>query len=175
MQTILGSILCLGLLSSVSQAANLETVPFVDLSKFVGTWYQIARNPLFFEGNCSCSRQVLAPLADGTVSVYNSCNEGSVNGPLREIRGTAMDVDPSAHAKLVVDFGLPQKGDYWIIGLGTDYQFAIVSDPSEKSLYILSKTPTLDPAVFQTAMEMAKAKIDTSHLIITEQQGCTYP
>jgi apolipoprotein D and lipocalin family protein len=154
----------------------LETVPFVDVSRYLGTWYQIARNPLFFEQGCVCSRQVLSgPNKAGQVDVYNSCNINSPDGILREIRGTATNEDSTSNAKFKVDFNLPNKGDYWIIGLEENYQFAVVSDPSRKSLYILSKTPTLDPALYQQALDQVKDKIDTSMLLTTMQSGCTYP
>lgn len=161
--------------ANAKQSQELQTVDYVDVSKYLGTWYQIARNPLFFEGNCACSRQVLSTTSDSKIQVYNSCNDVTVTGPLREISGFATNEDPMSNSKFKVDFGLPKKGDYWIIGLGTNYEYAVVSDPSRRSLYILSKTPTLDPILFNEALAKASSQLDTSKLIMTIQQQCQYP
>ncbi len=154
---------------------GMKTVSYVDVGRYLGTWYQIARKPLFFEGDCACARQILAPLADGTVSVYNSCNEKTPSGPLQVIRGTATDEDTTTNAKFLIDFNLPNKGQYWVIGLAADYSYAVVSDPTAKSLYIVSKTPTLPEASFNEAVAIAKQQVDVSDLVVTNQQGCTYP
>jgi len=153
--------------------AQLRTVPYVEVERYLGTWYQIARNPLIFEGNCICSRQVLS-LGQGRVDVYNSCNEPTT-GALREIRGFATNNDPSSNAQFTVDFGLPQTGQYWIIGLDVDYRFAVVSDPSLRSLYILSKTPALAPELYEEAVALAAEQMDVSKLQLTPQAGCAYP
>lgn len=163
------------LLFSASAWAQLSTVPYVDLNKYVGTWYQIARNPIFFENGCVCSRQVLTPLASGQVQVYNSCNLMSPDGPLRDISGLATNQDPVTNAKFKVDFNLPKKGDYWVIGLDAQYRYAVVSEPSMAALYILSKTPTLDAVLYQEALQKASDQVDISKLSITPQSGCVYP
>ncbi len=154
---------------------ELETVPYVNLGRYVGTWYQIARNPIFFETGCVCSRQVLTPQENGTVSVYNTCNDRTPAGELKEIRGTAEVADPVSNAKLIVDFNLPFKGDYWIIGLDRDYTWAVVSDPKRQVLYVLSKTPTLAEEDYSKAVQSVSKKIDTTKLTKTLQQGCSYP
>jgi len=161
--------------SFLASAKDLETVPFVDVTKYVGTWYQIARNPLIFEGNCFCSRQILGLTDNGRASVYNSCNEGSVQGPVREIRGFASVDDPVSNAKFTVDFNLPHKGTYWIIGLDQEYRYAVVSDARQKSLYILSRTPILDPTLLDQALAEAAQKLDATRPTMTVQNGCTYP
>lgn len=160
---------------TTSQAYALDPVDFVDVNKYTGTWYQIARNPLFFEAGCVCSQQKLSLNSDGTVAVYNSCNDGSPTGALREISGVAISQDPVSNARFTVDFGLPHKGEYWVIGLVADYQYAVVSDPSKKSLYILSKSPVLDPALYKEAVDLASKQVDVTQLQMTLQTGCTYP
>jgi apolipoprotein D and lipocalin family protein len=74
-----------------------------------------------------------------------------------------------------VDFNLPHTGQCWIIGVDSQYRYAVVSDPSKQSLYVLSKTPTLEPALYAEAVATAALQLDTSKLILTEQMGCTYP
>lgn len=155
--------------------AELITVSYVDVPRYLGSWYQIARNPLTFEGDCACSRQVLSPGEEGKINVYNSCNDKTIDGPIREIRGFATSDDPVSNAKLTVDFNLPFKGKYWIIGLDHDYRYAVVSDPSKASLYILSKTPTLHAELYQKALDEAALQVDTDKLVKTQQVGCSYP
>lgn len=155
--------------------AQLKTVPYVDVQQYLGTWYQIARNTLPFEAGCVCSRQVLSLLESGKVGVFNSCNKNTVDGPLMTISGEAENVDTTSNAKFLVDFKLPQKGDYWIIGLDDQYRYAVVSDPSMRSLYILSKTPQLKEYLYNEAVAKAQEQVDTSKLEITLQTDCTYP
>lgn len=168
-------LICAFLVAGFSQKsfAQLRTVPYVEVDRYLGTWYQIARNPLIFEGNCICSRQVLSLVTD-RVDVYNSCNEPTT-GELREIRGFATNNDANTNAQFTVDFGLPRKGQYWIIGLDHDYRYAVVSDPSKLSLYILSKTPTLDQELYEEAVAIAAEQLDVSRLVMTPQMGCAYP
>ncbi len=167
----------LSILSPLDTFANgeLETVPYVEVSRYLGNWYQIARNPLPFENGCVCSRQQLTLREDGKVGVYNSCNLGSAGGALSEIRGVAINDEPSSNAKFTVDFGLPNLGKYWVIGLDPEYRYAVVSEPSRRALYILSKTPELAPELYEAALGSAARQIDTSKLSPTSQQGCSYP
>lgn len=134
----------LGSISAVSASAPLgsnppplQTVPFVDVQRYLGTWFQISRVILPFEGDCACAQQT--------------------------------------NSKFTVDFGIPQKGQYWIVALGTNYEYAVVSDPDRKSLYVLSKTPELDPVMYQEALNKASSQLDTGGLVPTSQKGCSYP
>ncbi|MBC7428847.1 MAG: lipocalin family protein [Bacteriovorax sp.] len=176
--SLLGISILMNLISpmaSASSRGDLVTVSYVDVGRYLGSWYQVARNPLIFEGNCVCARQVLRPGKPGQIDVYNSCNEGSPAGELREIRGYAVSNDPISNSKLTVDFNLPHKGQYWIIALDHDYRYAVVSDPSRLSLYILSKTPTLPEDLYRAALNDAALQMDISKLIKPTQVGCTYP
>ena len=146
----------------------------VDASRYMGVWYQIARNPVIFEKNCVCSRQSLELRTDGTIGVFNSCNTSDVNGRLQTIEGTATP-DDSSNAKLTVDFGLPWKGEYWIVGLGASYEYAVVTDSKANSLYVLSRTPILSDELYNEAVAGAQAQLDTSKLQKTLQEGCSYP
>lgn len=159
-------------------AANsdeLKTVDYVDLSLYAGTWYQIARKPVIFETGCVCSRQVLSPGSSGKINVLNTCNIFSPTGQVASIKGEAYSVDAKTNAKLKVDFGLPNKGDYWIIGLAKDYSWAVVTDPGNVSLYILSKTPDISAQNYQDALDSAAIQRDISVLERTLQNGCSYP
>ncbi len=167
--------LCIGNVPSVSHAfARIQTVPHVELDRYVGTWYDISSNPILFQPSCACERQVLTPTADGKVSVFNSCNDPTAKDPLSEIRGTAEAVDPT-DSKLAVDFGFPWKGDYWIIALDPEYRYAVVTDRFGYSLYILSKTPELDESLYNEALHSAATQVNVSNLKFSDQTGCVYP
>lgn len=162
---------------STTVLADLVTVQYVDLNKYVGDWYQIANIPQAFEGGkCACARQRLTPADSGTVRVYNSCNTKTPSGKLRDIEGLAYNDDPKTNSKFTVDFNLPWKGTYWIIGLDAQYRYAVVSDAKEGSLYILSKAPTMTVKLYKQAVAIAAHQgLDTSKLVITEHRGCSYP
>jgi apolipoprotein D and lipocalin family protein len=122
-------------------------VPSVELSRYLGKWYEIAHYPTFFQAGCASSIAEYSLNADGTVGVFNSClaGDGSV---VETIQGTARVIDPVTNAKLVVTFPVaPFPGPYWIIDLGENYEYAVVGDPTRVSLFILSRTPTLEQGV----------------------------
>jgi apolipoprotein D and lipocalin family protein len=175
MSKMLFSMIALLLPFTMVQAEeNLQTVPYVDLSAYAGTWYQVAGIPQPFDKDCVCNRQVLTAQDDGTVGVRNTCNLKAPGGPLLSISGTATVVDTTTNAQLKVDFGMPEPGDYWIIALDREYRYAVVSEPSKKALFILSRTPVLETALYERAIDQAAAQVDTSALKITEQKNCSY-
>ena len=165
----------LGIMASVA-TAQIQTVPVVDGARFVGTWYRIASNPIIVEPACACARQVLTPAPGGDVEVYNSCNKKVVSGPLVEIRGVAKS-DGGSSSKLKVYFnGIPWGGQYWILAVADDYSWAVVSDGKGRSLYIMSKAPTLSDALYAKAVAAAQAQgVSTKKLERQVQQGCSYP
>lgn len=163
---------------SLGQVSDLQTVSYVDLSQYAGRWYQISRNPLPFEPlDCACAQQTLLPTNDGRISVHNSCNIETPQGPFSDIRGFATVADPVSNAKFTVDLGLPKLGNYWIIDLASDYKWAVVSDPTRASLYILSKTPEMSEVDYFTVLMSVVAinNVDISKLRITSQVNCKYP
>lgn len=92
-------------------AQALETVPYVDLNKYAGRWYQQARNYRIFEPlGCACAQQTLTLNPNGCVDVYNSCNWFNNKGALAEIRGQAYNANTKTNGHLVVDFGKGRMG-----------------------------------------------------------------
>jgi apolipoprotein D and lipocalin family protein len=123
----------------------LETVSYVDIDRYAGKWYEIAKYPVVFENGCVDVTAEYTVLEDGTVRVVNTC--GSTDGSSREIIGSATVTDPSTNAKLSVSFFGPLFGaPYWIIELDEEYRYAVVGDPSREFLWILSRAPSLDDA-----------------------------
>ena len=145
----------------------LEVVPHVDLEKYLGKWYEIAHLPAKFQEGCSETTATYTLLKDGNVSVLNTCKR---NGKVKTAKGKAKVVDKATGAKLKVTFFWPFYGDYWIIKLGDNYEYAVVGTPNLKYLWILSRTPRIDDKLFSELVEFAKSKgFDTSRLIVTSQ------
>jgi apolipoprotein D and lipocalin family protein len=147
----------------------LAVVPSVDLGKYVGRWYEIARLPNRFEKKCVSSVTATYTLRpDGNIDVLNECKKAS--GELKKAKGKAKVVDKESNAKLKVTFFWPFYGDYWILDLGANYEYAVVGDESRKYLWILSRTPQIDEALYQKLLaKMANEGFDTSRIIKTPQ------
>ncbi|MBL7555059.1 MAG: lipocalin family protein [Bdellovibrionaceae bacterium] len=169
------SVLLISILMSsftVFAKSNIKTLESVEISKFLGTWYRISSNPVIFEPRCKCARQIISAQPNGVVSVHNSCVKDDKSGKLLEIKGTASALDSSA-SKLAVDFGLPWKGSYWIIGFDPLNGYAVVSDKWGYSLYIMSRNPDMDKNLYSHAVNVAKrAGVKTNRLRIQDNSTC---
>jgi apolipoprotein D and lipocalin family protein len=149
----------------------LETVDHVDLTRYLGKWFEIARLPLIWENKCASNvTATYTPLPDGKIGVLNSCRKSY--GKITQSRGTAKIASKkdSSNSKLKVTFFWPFSGDYWILDLDPDYQWSLVGNPSRKNLWILSRTPGLDSETID--MLLAKGEslgFDISKIIMTKQ------
>ena len=129
------------------------TVKYVDLKKYVGLWYEVAKIPNSFQDQCIRGTTAKYFLKDdGEIKVINSCIDE--NGEVDDADGIARIVDTKTNAKLEVSFvsflgWRPFWGDYWIIGLDENYQWAIVGTPNRKYGWVLSRTPKLDDATME--------------------------
>jgi len=154
--------------AAVSQ--TLQTVPFVDLNKYAGKWYEIASFPQRFQKGCNCTTATYTLSDKGFVVVENRCNKDSVTGKISYIKGKAFVVKNSGNAKLKVQFFWPFRAKYWIIDLADDYSYAVVSHPNKKYLWILSRTATLDQSIYNGILNRLKEKgFDLSLLKATKQ------
>jgi apolipoprotein D and lipocalin family protein len=140
----------LALWSCAAHAPALPVVPQVDLPRYMGLWYEIASYPTWFQKGCTGSTATYRLEPDGTVDVLNQCRK---SGRLESAHGTAWAPDPGVPAKLKVRFFWPFSGDYWIIDLGPEYEYAVVGHPSREYLWILSRTPTMDPTVYARILD----------------------
>jgi len=146
---------------------TLEVVPKVELKRYLGKWHEIAHLPFRFEDGCTDITATYGLSEDGSVSVLNECLR---DGKLRQSKGKAKVVDKNTGAKLKVTFFWPFYGDYWVISLGKDYEYAVVGTPNRKYLWILNRTPQMDDNLFSQLTEFVKSKgfninnlIKTSH------------
>jgi apolipoprotein D and lipocalin family protein len=138
-----------------SSTSPLTAVDNVDLRRYAGKWYEIARYPNRFQRKCQSDTTAIYTLrSDGKVQVVNACREK--NAKVNTARGTAKVVDKKTNAKLKVTFFWPFYGDYWVIGLSPDYQYAIVGEPSRKYLWILSPTPSMEETTYQEVLRLVE-------------------
>jgi apolipoprotein D and lipocalin family protein len=130
-------------------------VPHVELEKYLGKWYEIAHLPARFQEGCSDTTATYTLSKDGSISVLNECTR---NGKVKQAKGKAKVVDKNTGAKLKVTFFWPFYGDYWIIKLGNDYEYAVVGTPNRKYLWILNRTPKMDDNLYSQITKFAKSK-----------------
>ena len=147
----------------------LTTVSSVDLKKYVGKWYEIARYPNRFERKClSDVTATYSALPDGKIRVVNACKDK--DGKVTEANGRAKVVDSKTNAKLKVTFFWPFYGDYWIVDLASDYSYAVVSEPKRQYLWILARESRMEPATYERILEKIRALgLDPAKLIKTPQ------
>jgi len=160
----------LGLALSVAAQTPVASVASVDLARYAGTWYEVAAFPMFFQRQCigdTTAHYALTPKGD--VAVTNRCR---TEKGFDEAQGRATVVEGSANARLKVSFFWPFSADYWVIGLDGDYRWAVVGHPSRKYLWLLSRTPQLEPALLDAALAAARTQgYDLSPLRYTVQGG----
>ncbi len=134
---------------ATAKEPELTVVDSVELDRYVGTWYEIASYPAWFQRDCTSVTAVYSLRDDGLIKVVNSCRKGSLDGKLKQTTGRAKVVDTDTNAKLKVSFFGPFWGKYWIIDLDPDYQWAVVGEPKRKYLWILSRTRSMDEETYE--------------------------
>ena len=138
----------------VREEPPLQVVSRVDINKYLGRWYEIARYPNWFQKNCYAVTADYELAEDGfSIKVINRCRNRHLNGEMREALGKAHIVDTSTNAKLKVTFHWPFYGNYWIIDLGNDYEYSVVSEPKRQYLWILSRKPTMGALKYNRLVE----------------------
>lgn len=166
---------------SSAEAGDIESIPQVDVQKYLGTWYEMATIPSLFQAYCVGGvRAQYALNDDGSIEVNNSCYDEE--GVRQDIVGTAIVPDPAKNARLAVTFFVEPKEDaepnYWIMSLTEDYSLAVVGEPKRKYGWILSREPaisqkTLDEAVKVLAdngYDLAEFELTDQTVYLTETQ-----
>ena len=143
--------------------APVRTIASLDVPRYMGTWYEIAKYPNWFQKKCVSSTSATYSLqADGQVQVLNRCK--TANGEWSEALGQARQIGRANSPRLQVRFApawlsfLPMVwGNYWIIDLDPQYQWVVVSEPSREYLWVLSRTPELPAATYQSLLDKLAA------------------
>ncbi|WP_109439939.1 lipocalin family protein [Acinetobacter haemolyticus] len=172
---------CLALFSSFafaqSEVSKNQAVERIDIQQYAGKWYEIAHFPMFFQRNCmgdTTAEYKLNP--DNTVNVVNRCR--NKQNQIDQAEGVAY-AQNEGKSKLKVSF-LPKglrwvpftKGDYWVLRVDPNYQVALVGGPSQKYLWILSRTPTLDEQIYNDYVQTARQYgYDVSQLVKTSHKS----
>lgn len=157
------------------EAAPLATIAAVDLSRYMGRWYEIARFENWFQKKCvsdTSAEYSLKP--DGRVEVINRCRQD--NGELSEAVGEARQLGGATSPRLEVRFApawlsfIPAVwGDYWIIDLDPGYELVAVSEPKREYLWVLARSPQVSPEAYAALLQRLRDKgFDTGKLIKAE-------
>ncbi|OTG66795.1 hypothetical protein B9T28_04555 [Acinetobacter silvestris] len=171
---LISSFMCMQLAYAENQ--TLPTVERVELDKYLGVWYEIARKPMYFQNQCA--RDVTARYTvnvNGNIAIDNRCYDE--RGVLQQALGEAFVVNEPFNSKLKVGF-LPEairwvpiiRGDYWILKLDENYQMALVGEPRRKYLWLLSRVPHPDKLIVNEYLHYAQTLgFDLKDIIRTEQ------
>jgi apolipoprotein D and lipocalin family protein len=168
---LLAAALLASILNTSATGAEMppvHSVSQIDLSRYVGKWYEIAAFPMFFQRNCiadTTAEYTLPP--DGELRVDNRCRTET---GFDQAIGRAWPADAGEPGQLKVSFFWPFRSDYWVIGLDPDYRWAVVGNPNRKYLWILSRTPQLPDADLERARQAAAGQgYDLEQLKTTRQ------
>ena len=152
-----------------SKNPPLQTVQKVELDKYLGTWYEIARYEDFFEKDCKNVKANYSLREDKKIKVINKCTKIQTNEK-KEAMGRAYATNET-NTKLKVSFFRPFYGDYWVLMLDKNYDYVVVGTPSREYLWILSRTSKLDEEIKnQILQKLPNLGFDTSKLIWTIQE-----
>lgn len=154
----------LGISAFAQTTSELKTVQNVDLKRYSGKWFEIARYENKFQKKCVGNTTATYTIkADNNIEVLNECLEK--NGKTDKAKGKAKIVDKTTNAKLEVRFAPAALsflsavwGDYWIIDLDADYKYAAVGDPKREYFWILSREPVMSDATYQAILRRAESK-----------------
>ena len=147
-------------------------VSTVDLNRYMGMWYEIARLPNFFERKLKCTSANYTLRGDGKITVLNKGNYLTDPEKSTSSQGIAWVPDKNSPAKLKVQFFWPFSGDYWIMDLDKDYRYVLVGDPSLKYLWILSREKKMDETTYEMLLKKAIENGYDLKSIIRVEQDC---
>ena len=150
--------------AAAAELPPVKTIASLDVPRYMGTWYEIAKFPNRFQAKCTANtRASYLAQADGSVQVLNSCV--TADGSTIDALGLAKQVGSATSPKLQVRFApawlswLPMVwGDYWVIDLDADYQLAAVSDAKREYLWVLSRAPQVNAKSYDALLGRLKAQ-----------------
>jgi apolipoprotein D and lipocalin family protein len=129
-----------------------ETAAYVDLYRYLGDWYDLGHYPAWFQRNSYGTMAHYSLDTDGSIKVVNTSYKGP-DGPLKTATAKAWVADKTSNAKLKVQFYWPFSGDYWILEVDPDYQWAIVGHPAREYLWLLSREPFISTRLLDSLLE----------------------
>ncbi|MDA3886185.1 MAG: lipocalin family protein [Candidatus Delongbacteria bacterium] len=142
------------ILASCSSTKFLKTVEKVDIDKYSGTWYEIARFEHTFEKGLKCVTANYTAREDGKIKVLNR-GVKETDLEVKTAEGKAWVPDANFPGRLKVSFFWPFAGDYYIVHLDEDYKYVLVGAPNRDYLWILSRTKILDEKIYNELLDVA--------------------
>lgn len=158
--------------TSLNAQKSPKVVNAVDLNRYKGLWYEIARLPNFFERKLKCTSATYILRDDGKITVINKGHYISDPAKSTSSKGVAWIPDKNSPAKLKVQFFWPFTGDYWIMELDKEYRWVLVGDPSTKYLWILAREKKLDDSTYNMLLQKAIENGYDVKPIIRVEQDC---
>ena len=155
---IISVLFLLSCTKSNSQMINQTTVKALDLNRYLGTWYEIARFPHSFEKNLVGVTATYSLRGDGKIEVLNQGYKNTLNGEQSKAVGKAKIPDKREPGKLKVSFFWIFYADYFVLELDENYQYVMIGSSSDKYFWILSRTPQMEPAVYEMLLEKARKR-----------------
>jgi len=172
MKNHLLTLFALMIFGTASSQKSPAVVSSVDLNRYKGVWYEIARLPNFFERKLKCTSATYTLRDDGRITVLNKGNYLSDPKKSTSSKGVAWIPDKESPAKLKVQFFWPFSGDYWIMDLDKDYRYVLIGEPSFKYLWILAREKKMDETTYQMLLQKAVSNGYDIKSIIRVQQDC---
>ena len=167
---LLISIIMAGLLSG-NPSNDLPTVEKVDLDRYAGLWYEIARLPNSFEKDLQCVTAEYTLKPNGKVEVLNK-GFSTKKGAFKSSKGRAWVPDDKYPGRLKVSFFWPFAGNYYIIVLDPEYKYALVGDPSREYLWVLSRDKELDKDIYAKLLSKARNHGFDTDKVLRVQHNC---
>jgi apolipoprotein D and lipocalin family protein len=132
-----------------AQQGAVTPVSSVDLKRYSGKWFEIARLPTKFQKQCvgNTTTTFNTMTQNGQLQVLNTCLQKS--GKIDQLRGEAKVIDASTNAKMKVSFPKFSSDSFWVLDLDPNYQYAVVGNPDREYLWILSRAPQMDDGTYQ--------------------------
>ena len=157
------------LISTLLFSKSPTPVPYVDIKKFSGLWYEVARTYNSYQKDCVASSVEYALQEDNTYKVFNRCFENVIGGDLIEYKGSAESVDGHSMSTLDMTYFFIFSKEYRVIHLEKDYSAAVVADKEMEQVWIMSKKPTLQKQKFNQILAKLGKNMDLKRLIYTPQ------
>jgi apolipoprotein D and lipocalin family protein len=154
----------------VGNRAVPEPAKAVEVDRYLGRWYELARYEAGFQKDCEGVTADYSLTAPGQIKVINTCLQGSLQGKSKQANGKAKVVEGSQNAKLRVSFFGPFYGDYWVLDHAEDYSWSIVGEPSGRYLWLLHRQPNPGAAtLIRMKARAAELGYDVGLLRVTQQ------
>jgi len=163
--------LCLAACSSVPKKAPLQTVPYVDLPKFMGPWYVIGTIPWFVERNNVGTMDIYEPRPDGNIDVRYVFHKKTLDAPQQEMKALGRVVNRQTNSEWTVQFLWPFRAPFLIIDLSPDYRHTVIGHPSRDLVWIMSREPQMSDTDYEAILRRLTAQgYDVSRIVKVPQR-----